>query len=59
MRKIYLIGTADARTRAKHLIYEHIADRDYAERAGPASVSKKMEVPPDLMRYIIGKSWLS
>lgn len=59
MREVYLVGTANARAHAKHLIHEHITDRDFAERAGPASVTKTMEVPPDLMRYIIGKSWSS
>lgn len=55
MREVYLIGTPDARARARDLIRAHIGDRDFSGRAGPASVSKTMEVPPDVMRYIIGK----
>lgn len=55
MREVYLIGTADARIRAQNLIREHIRDRDFSARAGPASMSKTLEVSPDIMRYIIGK----
>lgn len=55
MREVYLIGTPDARARARDLIRAHIGDRDFSGRVGPASVSKVMEVPPEVMRYIIGK----
>lgn len=55
MRELFLIGTPEARACAQHLIREHISNRDFSGRAGPASVSKTLEVPPDIMRSIIGK----
>lgn len=55
MREVYLIGTAEARIHAQNLIQEHIRDRDFSARAGLASVSKTLEVSPDIMRHIVGK----